>query len=586
MNHIRMLTLFALVALVPFPADAKPPNVLVFLSDDQGWGDLSRSGNVDLSTPNIDSLAREGASFDRFYVCPVCSPTRAEFLTGRHHAYSGVHSTSAGGERMDLDETTVADLFKAAGYATGAFGKWHNGMQYPYHPNGRGFDEFYGFCSGHWGNYFDPMLEHNGRIVKGEGFCVDDFTDKAMAFMADAVKKGKPFFAYVPYNTPHSPMQVPERFWRRFSERPLQLKNQQKKENPRQDLHKRCALAMCENLDWNVGRVLGKLDELGVSENTIIAWFHDNGPNGIRWNGGMKGRKGSTDEGGVRSPLYVRWPAGIKPGTRIPQISTARDLLPTLCDLCNVPLEKDKRLNGASLKPLLLGASADWPDRILINHWKDKISARSQRFRLDNKGKLFDMVADPGQKKPVNEKHPDALRELSARVKAHRDEHMEGYFKEDRLFVIAHPGSPFTQVPARDGVAHGNIKRSNKFPNCSYFQNWTSVDDKITFKARVAASGTYTVDLYYAAKEAGAKCVLRFNDAVLPFEITEAHDVPELGAEHDRYARAESYVKDFKAVSIGSINLEKGDGELTLKATEIPGAEAMEFRLLTLERVN
>ena len=159
---------------------AETPNVIVILTDDQGWGDLSLSGNKNLSTPNIDSLATDGASFDRFYVSPVCSPTRAEFLTGRFHQRSGVYSTSAGGERMDLDEVTIADSFKAAGYKTAAFGKWHNGMQYPYHPNGRGFDEFYGFCSGHWGNYFSPMLEHNGEIVNGEGFVVDEFTDKAM----------------------------------------------------------------------------------------------------------------------------------------------------------------------------------------------------------------------------------------------------------------------------------------------------------------------------------------------------------------------------------------------------------------------
>jgi len=133
---------------------AKQPNVIVILTDDQGWGDLSLNGNTNLTTPHIDTLAKDGVSFDRFYVCPVCSPTRAEFLTGRYHARSGVYSTSAGGERIDLDEKTIAQTFKAAGYTTAAFGKWHNGMQYPYHPNARGFDEFYGFCSGHWGDYF------------------------------------------------------------------------------------------------------------------------------------------------------------------------------------------------------------------------------------------------------------------------------------------------------------------------------------------------------------------------------------------------------------------------------------------------
>lgn len=581
----RLLVLLSLLACSS-TLDAKP-NVLIFLSDDQGWGDLSSSGNTDLRTPNIDSLKRDGASFDRFYVCPVCSPTRAEFLTGRHHAESGVYSTSAGGERMDLDEVTVADMFKAAGYTTGAFGKWHNGMQYPYHPNGRGFDEFYGFCSGHWGNYYSPMLERNGRIVKGKGFCIDDFTNQAISFMAKAVAEKKPFFAYLPYNTPHSPMQVPDKFWQRFKDRELEMVNEQQPQREVQT-HKRSALAMCENLDWNVGRALAKLDELGVEKDTIVVWFHDNGPNGTRWNGGMRGRKGSTDEGGVRSPLYIRWPGRIRAGTVVPEIASARDLLPTLCDLAGVATTNKEALDGASLVQLFnnaLGLSSDlWPDRVLINHWKKKISARNQRFRLDDKGRLYDMVADPGQRTPVNEKHPKVAADLQGKVISHRKAYLPNYDKDERPFVIAHPGSPLTQLPARDAKATGKIKRSNKFPNCSYFRNWTRTEDEITFRAEVAASGTYEVVLYYAAKEAGAKFELSFNDSKLPFELAEAHDVPELGAAQDLHPRAESYVKDFKAVSIGQIELEKGKGELTLRATEIPGKEAMEFRLLMLER--
>ncbi len=259
------------------------PNVLVILSDDQGWGDLSVHGNTNLQTPNIDSLARDGALFERFFVCPVCSPTRAEFLTGRYHARSGVYSTSAGGERMNLDETTMAEMFRSAGYATGAFGKWHNGMQYPYHPNGRGFDEYYGFCSGHWGDYFSPPLEHNGQLVQGEGFCVDDFTNKAIQFMAQAVENGQPFFAYLPYNTPHSPMQVPDSYWERFKDRELEMRH---RDPDKEDLnHVRCALAMCENIDWNVGRLLKQLEDWQIADNTIVLYFCDNGPNGNRWNG-------------------------------------------------------------------------------------------------------------------------------------------------------------------------------------------------------------------------------------------------------------------------------------------------------------
>ena len=331
-----------------------------------------------------------------------------------------------------------------------------------------------------------------------------------------------------------------------------------------------------------------KLDELGVTRDTIVVWFHDNGPNGVRWNGGMRGRKGSTDEGGVRSPLYLRWPARIKAGAVVPQIASVRDLLPTLCDLAGVPTTNRKPLDGVSLKQLLEkpGSTADsWPDRVLINQWKNKISVRNQRFRLDDKTRLYDMVADPGQKTNVAARHPKVVEELGMAAARHREEFMPTYFEDKRPFVIAHPGSRYTQLPARDAVVHGAIERSNRFPNCSYFRNWTSTEDRINFNAEVAAGGTYRVVLYYAAKEAGAQCELSFNNATLKFEIAEAHDVPKLGAEHDLHPRMESYVKDFKAMTIGKIVLEKGKGELTLRATEIPGAEAMEFRLLTLERM-
>src|SRR5687767_13605747 len=262
--------------------EARRPNVLVILTDDQGWGDLSLNGNRNLATPSIDSLARDGASFDRFYVSPVCSPTRAEFLTGRWHPRGGVHGVSTGAERLDLDERTIADAFKAAGYATGCFGKWHNGTQFPYHPRGRGFDEYYGFTSGHWGEYFDPPLDHNGQDVRGKGYITDDLTDRAIQFLTANATAGKPSFCYLALNTPHSPMQVPDPYWERFAKLPLKLTGGPK-ENPD---HTRAALAMCENVDANVGRLLAALKDRKLDRDTIIVYFCDNGPNGPRWNGG------------------------------------------------------------------------------------------------------------------------------------------------------------------------------------------------------------------------------------------------------------------------------------------------------------
>ena len=562
----------------------RKPNVVVILTDDQGWGDLSVNGNTNLSTPNIDSLARDGASFDRFYVCPVCSPTRAEFLTGRYHPRSNVYSTSAGGERMNLDEMTIAQTFKAAGYATAAFGKWHNGMQFPYHPNARGFDEFYGFCSGHWGNYFDPMLERNNQIVQGKGFCIDDFTNHAMEFIEE--HQDEPFFAYLPYNTPHSPMQVPERFWKKFRNNDLQLHNRNPKSENLQ--HVRAALAMCENIDWNVGRLLKQLDDLKIAENTIVIYFCDNGPNGSRWNGGMRGRKGSTDEGGIRSPMLVRWPASIKAGQKIKQNGAAIDLLPTLADMAEIPVVSQKPLDGISLKQAILENVNVAPERLIFSHWNKKVSVRSQQFRLGFQGHLYDMHADPGQDIDVAKDHPEIATRLLTAVADWKAELLPGFGGDNRPFVIGHPEAQLTQIPARDGTAHGNINRSNRFPNCSYFTNWTSVEDTITWDAEVGVTGTYEVEVYYTCPkgDVGSLIELSFNDSRVSNRISEPHDPPARGAEHDRVDRAESYVKDFKPMLLGKFRLKKGTGKLTLKATELAGSQVMDFRLLTLKRVD
>jgi arylsulfatase A-like enzyme len=580
--NCRLLFAFVVLA-VSTAAFAAKPNVIVILSDDQGWGDLSLNGNTNLSTPNIDSLAKDGAQLERFYVCPVCSPTRAEFLTGRYHVRGGVYSTSAGGERLDLDEMTIADTFRAGGYRTAAFGKWHNGMQYPYHPNGRGFDEYYGFCLGHWGNYFDPMLERNGQIVRGEGFCIDDFTNHAIDFIEDSSEK--PFFVYLPYNTPHSPMQVPDRWWNKFKDFELKQHNRNpKKENIG---HIRAALAMCENIDWNVGRILKKLDELKIADNTIVVYFCDNGPNGTRWNGDMKGRKGSTDEGGVRSPLLVRWPAKIRPKTRVPINGAAIDLLPTLADLAGIKVASRKKLDGVSLRPWLLShVDILWPVRKIFSHWRGKVAVRTEEFLLDHQGKLFTVRADQGQRNDVSREHLKKATELRAAVADWKARLLPGLEDDKRPFVIGHPDYQFTQIPARDGTAHGEIKRSNKFPNCSYFTNWKSLDDGITWTAEVAATGDYEVELYYTCPKAdvGSEIELSFNDARIRGRITEPHDPPVRGAEHDRVPRAESYVKNFHPLKLGTIRLEKGKGELTLRALTKPGSQVMDFRLIMLTR--
>lgn len=561
------------------------PNIVLILADDQGWGDLGISGNTNLATPNIDAIAKNGVTFDHFYVSPVCSPTRAELLTGRYFPRVGVYSTSTGGERLNLDETTIAEVFKEAGYATAAYGKWHNGMQPPYHPNARGFDDFYGFCSGHWGNYFSPMLEHNGEIVKGDGFIIDDLTNKGLDFMDR--NKERPFFLYLPYNTPHSPMQVPDEYWNRFKDKELALKYHGEEEE--NENFTRAALAMVENIDYNVGRVFDKLRGLQLEENTIVIYLSDNGPNGWRWNAGMRGKKGSTDEGGVRSPLVMQWKDKIPKGRHISEIASSIDILPTLSDLAQIEVNTLKPLDGKSLKPLLMDNSPSWDARVVYNHWNGSTSIRTQKYRWDSKDRLYDMEMDGGQTTDLSGKLPqltDSLKQLK------RDWLQEVMPKsketEDRPFTLGHPDYVYTQIPARDGVAHGNIDRSNRHPNDTFFTNWISTKDSISWDVEVLADGEFEVELYYTVKEQdlGSEFELRLAESSLKATITKAHDPPLVGAERDRDPRIESYTKDFRPMGLGKITLKKGRGNLVLKALKIPGEEVMDVRLLLFKRVN
>ncbi|MGE9267266.1 MAG: sulfatase-like hydrolase/transferase [Verrucomicrobiales bacterium] len=593
----RLSRIFALVSLFLVPAsllaEKKQPNIVVFLADDAGWGDYSSSGNSQLATPHIDSLSRQGVTLENFLVCPLCAPTRAEFLTGRYFPRTGVTGVSTGRERLNLDEKTVADAFQSAGYATGAFGKWHNGSQWPYHPMARGFDTYFGHTSGHWGEYFDAPLEDEGRIVRTKGYIADVCTERALAFIEE--NQEKPFFCYIPFTTPHSPWSVPESYWQKFKNQKLsQHASDPKRENPG---HTRCAYAMMENQDWNVGRVLEKLKTLGLSEDTIVLYFSDNGPNSHRWNGGLRNKKGSTDEGGVRSVCYLRWPAALPAGHRVPQISGAIDLLPTLTALAGIPRVGQKPLDGADLSPLLKQEerAAAWPARLLFSTWPTKTSVRSQSHRLDAAGRLYDLRNDPGQTTPVNEKEPELAARLKRAARDHRhevlglpaDAPLQKNFPwptDERPLEVGHREFPVTQLPARDGTAHGQAKRSASAPNSSYFVNWKSTEDHLDWAIKIATPGRYRIDLAYTCAEGneGAEIELSFREAKLSGRVPEAWD-PPLYDNQDTLPRppAESLMKPFKTFTLGETQLPAGEGILRLRATDIPGEGVIDLRRLT-----
>ncbi len=479
-----------------------------------------------------------------------------------------------------MDERTIADLFQAAGYRTAAFGKWHNGSQYPYHPRARGFQEYYGFTSGHWGDYFAPPLDHNGLPAQGKGYLPDDLTDHAIRFIEQ--NQSQPFFLYVPFNTPHSPMQVPDAYWDRFAKRELSLKGSSKENVD----FTRAALAMVENIDSNVGRLTKRLKELKLDQRTIVVFFCDNGPNSDRWNGGMKGRKGSTDEGGVRSPLLISWPGRIGPDRLITQIAGAIDLLPTLTDLAGVPVHGNKPLDGQSLRSILEGSASAIPGRTLFSTWSGKVSARTQQFRLDEKGQLFDMTADPGQTHDVSAAYRDVAADLQAQVSRFRQDVLSELGSDDRPYPVGHRDFNFTPLPARDGRASGAV-RSAKAPNCSYFTKWTSTKDKLSWDIEVLNAGRYAVQILYACpeKDIGSEFEVRFQAAKLSGKVTQPHDPPARGNDHDRVPRdSESLVKDFATMDVGELDLPAGRGTLELQAVSIPGGQVMEVRAVHLIR--
>lgn len=605
-----VVCLFLLLATVAMPSTAAEaaaadqgqprPNIVLIMSDDQGWGDLSLHGNTNLTTAQVDSLAHDGALFTRFYVSPVCAPTRASLLTGRYHPRTGVHGVSRGRERMNLGETTVAELFGRAGYATAAFGKWHNGSQYPYHPNGRGFDEFYGFCCGHWANYFSPRLDHNGHAVRGSGFITNDLTDHALAWIES--NQSRPFFCYLPYNTPHSPFQVPDADYDRVQDRPLTRRN---RDPDKEELPKtRAALALCENIDHNVGRILRRIDQLGLRQRTIVVYLSDNGPNSWRWNGGMKGRKGSVDEGGVRVPMLIRWPGHIQAGLRIDRIASHIDLLPTLLDLAGLPVPAGAKvhglgtnralrrvspppsplpIDGLSLKPLLEGDRHSWPDRMIFSTYNGRVSVRTQRYRAAERT-LFDMAADPGQRHNLAATQPAVHARLARAIRTFRAEVLARP-PDERPYPVGYREFPLTVLAVQDGNFEGReLHYSSRFPNTAWMTGWTNIAAYPFWNVEVHTAGTYQVSVKYTCLAGDVGAVLQFEllGQTLRAKVTKAFD-PPLTPAPDRVPRAESYDKPFATLPLGQVDLPAGRGELVLRAVSKPGRHIVDLREVQLE---
>jgi arylsulfatase A-like enzyme len=390
----------------------KRPNVVLVITDDQGYGDLGCHGNPIIKTPALDRLYQESIRLTDFHVDPTCSPTRSALLTGRYSCRTGVWHTIMGRSLLRRDERTFGDLFSEAGYRTAVFGKWHLGDNYPYRAMDRGFQESLvhggggiGQTPDHWGNtYFSPVLCHNGQWEQSNGYCTDVFFDAAMRFINE--NRERPFFVYLPTNVPHGPYQVAEKYSDPYVRAgvPQSLAN---------------FYGMITNFDQNMARLLKRLDELGLAENTILIYMTDNGTSGRGFNVQMRGRKGSAYDGGHRVPCFLRWPAKLRGGFDVPQLTAHVDLVPTLLDLCNLSPPTGLKFDGKSLLPLLVGAE-DWAPRTLfvqshrIEHpqmWRQS-AVMTGEYRLVDGRELYNIKKDPQQTRDLGPENPQLVDQL------------------------------------------------------------------------------------------------------------------------------------------------------------------------------
>lgn len=370
--------------LIPgFAQKEQHPNVVLILTDDQGYGDLGSSGNLYVKTPVLDKLAEESVRFSNFYVSPVCAPTRSSLMTGRFSLRTGIRDTYNGGAIMAANEITIAEMLRQADYRSGIFGKWHLGDNYPFRPGDQGFDESLIHLSGGMGqagdittffkgdsSYFNPVLWHNGKQEAYQGYCSDIFADNAIKFI-DA-NKDKPFFCYLAFNAPHTPLQVPDKYYKKYKDidpssgfgpsGKLEMSEREKEAARR-------VYAMVDNIDENVGKLLKKLDDLGIAKNTVVIFMSDNGPAEGRYIAGMRGMKGSVYRGGVRVPFFIRYPMAFAGGRKVETTAAHIDVLPTLAHLCHVKIPDDRTIDGKNLLPVIKGEQVDWANRPLFFYW-------------------------------------------------------------------------------------------------------------------------------------------------------------------------------------------------------------------------
>jgi len=541
---------------------AARPNVVLVMTDDQGYGDLSCHGNPVLKTPYLDRLHAESVRLTDYHVAPTCSPTRAALMTGHWSNRTGAWHTILGRSLIRENEVTLGQVFHAAGYATGMFGKWHLGDNAPSRPEDRGFSEVMRHGGGGvgqtpdwWDNaYFDGTYWHNRKPEPARGYCTDVWFQSARQFILEQKRADRPFVAYIATNAPHGPNHAPEEAAAAYEELGTGTAH---------------FFGMIANIDENVGRLRAFLDEQGLTENTIFIFTTDNGTAGGAkvHNAGLRGAKGSEYDGGHRVPCFIHWPAGGLTGGRdVADLAAHVDMLPTLIDLCGIAGPEGVRFDGRSVRPLLEGKASlregSWPDRMLVTDsqrlrhpkkWKQS-AVMTSRWRLINGSELFDIQADPGQKTDVGADHPETVARLRRFYEQWWAE-LEPTFADDVCIWLGDPRENPARLTCHDWITdnatpwnQSAVRRAQSGPDVTGFWN-----------VRIVADGEYVIRLRRWPAESGAAI-----DAALP----AGADVPGVKA-----YRTQPGVAVSAAVARLTI------GEQSWEAPVAPGSPAVELRV-------
>ena len=598
-----LAVVFAVVSFLPEAYSSRRPNVILILTDDQGYGDVGVHGNDVLRTPNLDRLAREGVRIKDFYVTPLCATTRASLLTGRYNQRTGVLWPFLGAEVLRHREVTLAEALKDAGYQTALIGKWHLGRYGKYGPLTHGFDEFLGFRDGMIDDYFDTALEHNGLPVRISNYITDALTDAALRFVES--NRSRPFFLFLSYNAPHIPNQVPLKYEQEYTEKGL---------SP----HLVKVYGMITCLDDGIGRVLEALEKLGLEENTIVVFLSDNGPQmessrqmqqfrsrewhqmdamwkGVgRYNANLRGEKATVYEGGIRSPFFARWVGQLPAGKTLEVAASHIDLLPTLLDLCGVPLPEGPALDGRSLAPFLKAGRGDPPDRTLF-FWSDapktgvgprlglnrrNYAVRRGPWKLVGGQELFDLSRDPYEQKNLAERQPGRVKELQEAFDRWAQEVVPNedlvrlpvpVSGEDTPSIMSNLFRGGTVIDIAWARLHGQGLRYgyDKLIR-DKITGWEDPNDFIRWHLDVGRAGRYEVILQYGCSVADAGSRIRIASG---------------GARVEFVVEPTSAVDVWRTQGIGFLDLKRGLSTMEIRILSKPGKSVMDLHEVRLRRV-